>query len=124
MISRRFTWEAADLRLAALPVDAPLDEMIERAAEHFLPVIERGPREVDLPAIRRFENDVAATQVRLYRESLASEAYGSEAPEDVPLGFACECGVSGCADEIELTLAEYEALSAATDRSPLRRPRP
>jgi hypothetical protein len=119
MISRRFTWEAADLRLAALPVDAPLNEMIERAAEHFLPVIERGPREVDLPAIRRFENDVAATQVRLYRESLASGA-----PEDVPLGFACECGVSGCADEIELTLAEYEALSAATDRSPLRRPRP
>jgi hypothetical protein len=129
MISRRFTWEAADLRLAALPVDAPLDEMIERAAEHFLPVIERGPREVDLPAIRRFENDVAATQVRLYRESLGSEghgseAHGSEAPEDVPLGFACECGVSGCADEIELTLAEYEALSVAGDRSPLRRPRP
>jgi hypothetical protein len=119
MITRRFTWEARDLRLATLPVDAPLDEMIERAAEHFRPVIERGPREVDLAAVRRFENDVLATQVRLYRESL-----GALKPEDAALPFACECGSSGCADDIELSLDEYDAISAGAGRSPLRRPTP
>jgi hypothetical protein len=39
LIGRRYGWEAADLRLTALPVDAPLEEMIERVAAHFLPVI-------------------------------------------------------------------------------------
>lgn len=34
-ISRRVGWEARDLRLAMLDVDAPLEEMIERAAAHF-----------------------------------------------------------------------------------------
>jgi hypothetical protein len=119
MITRRFGWEAADLRLKTLTVDAPLDEMIERAVEHFRPVIERGPREVDLPAIRRFENEVTATQVRLYRESL-----GEAALDDTRLAFACECGKAGCRDDIELTLGEYEAISGGGDRSPLRRPTP
>jgi hypothetical protein len=119
MITRRFSWEAADLRLTALPVDAPLEEMVERAAEHFRPVIGRGPRDSDLTAIRRFENDVFATQVRLYRESL-----GALKPEDATLPFACECGESGCADEIELSLEEYDAISVSGDRSPLRRPTP
>jgi hypothetical protein len=119
LITRRFGWEAADLQLTVLRVDAPLDGVVERAVEHFRPVIERGPREADLAGLRRFENDVDATQVRLYRESL-----GADAPADVPLPFACECGAPGCEDTIDLTLAEYEALSAAGDRSPLRRPRP
>lgn len=38
-ISRRIGWEARDLRLAMLDVDAPLEKMIERAAAHFLPVL-------------------------------------------------------------------------------------
>jgi hypothetical protein len=38
-IVRRIGWEARDLRLATLPVDAPLDELVERAAAHFLPAI-------------------------------------------------------------------------------------
>lgn len=38
-ISRRIGWEARDLRLAMLEVDAPLAEMTERAAAHFLPVL-------------------------------------------------------------------------------------
>jgi hypothetical protein len=119
MIARRFAYEAADLRLTVLRVDAPLDDIVERAVEHFRPVIEAGPRDVDLPAVRRFENDVLATQVRLYRESL-----GALKPEDATLPFACECGTPGCDDEVELSLDDYDALSAAADRSPLRRPRP
>jgi hypothetical protein len=119
MITRRYGWEAADLRLTALPVDRPLGEMVELAVEHFRPELERGPREVDLPAVRRHENDALALQVRLYRASL-----GALKPEDATLPFACECGAPGCADEIELSLDEYDAISAAGDRSPLRRPRP
>ena len=119
LISARFAREARELRLAALPADRPLAELIELAAEHFRPAIERRPRSVDVAALRRFENDVDATQVRLYRESLAPITLPDE-----PLAFACECGASGCADEIALTLAEYEAISAAGDRSPLRRPTP
>jgi hypothetical protein len=38
-VTQRVGWEARDLRLATLVVDAPLEEMIERAAAHFLPVI-------------------------------------------------------------------------------------
>jgi hypothetical protein len=38
-VTRRIGWEAADLRLKTLTVDAPLDEMIERAAVHFLPLV-------------------------------------------------------------------------------------
>jgi hypothetical protein len=119
MISARIAREARELRLTALPADRPLDELIELAASHFRPAIERGPRAADLAALRRYENDVDATQVRLYRESLAPITLPDE-----PLAFACECGASGCADEIQLTLAEYDAISAAGDRSPLRRPTP
>ncbi len=119
MISARFAREARELRLTALAADAPLADLVELAAEHFRPAIERGPRAGDLAALRRSENEVTARQVRLYRESLAPITLPDEA-----LAFACECGVSRCADEIMLTLAEYEAISGGGDRSPLRRPTP
>jgi hypothetical protein len=38
-LTQRVGREARDLRLATLQVDAPLDELVERAAAHFLPVI-------------------------------------------------------------------------------------
>src|ERR1700750_2216201 len=43
LITRRIGWEARDLRLATLPVDVPLGEMIERAAAHFLPALQALP---------------------------------------------------------------------------------
>jgi hypothetical protein len=119
MISLLFEREARDLRLRALPVDRPLDELTELAAEHFAPALERLPRGGDLGAARRFENDVVATQVKLYCESLLPTVL-----EDTPLAFACECGAPGCVVDVPLTLAEYEAISASGDRSPLRRPTP
>jgi hypothetical protein len=38
-VSQRIAWEARDLRLATLTADAPLDELAERAAAHFVPVL-------------------------------------------------------------------------------------
>jgi hypothetical protein len=119
MITQLIEREARELRLQAVTVDRPLDEMVEVAAEHFRPAIERGPRKVDLAEVRRFENDVLAEQVRLYRASLDPADV-----DDSTLAFACECGASGCAAEVELSLRDYESLSAAGDRSPLRRPTP
>jgi hypothetical protein len=119
MITQLIERDARELRLRAVEVDRPLDEMVELAAEHFRPAIERGPREVDLAAVRRFENDVLAEQVRRYRASLDPVDV-----EDWTVPFACECGAPGCAAEIELRLRDYESLSAAGDRSPLRAPTP
>ena len=61
-----------------------------------------------------------ATQVRLYRAS------GDAPPEhhEWAIPFTCECGASGCDVVVELPLADYDAISAAGDRSPLRPPRP
>jgi broad-specificity NMP kinase len=42
-VSQRLGWEARDLRLTMLAVDAPLEEMIERTADHFLPVLQAMP---------------------------------------------------------------------------------
>lgn len=38
-VSRRIGWEARDLRLALLRADVPLEELAERAAAHFLPLL-------------------------------------------------------------------------------------
>lgn len=117
LLAERIRTEAEAAGLCVLDVDRPLAVMVELADRLFAPAVERLPRTVDRPAIRRLENDVLARQVRLYRAS------GDAPPGDAPLPFACECPVSGCSDVVELTLGEYEALSAAGDRSRLRAPR-
>lgn len=104
-------------RIGGLPVDRPLDEMIELVASRFS--LDGLPRAVDRPAIRRFENDVLARQVRLYKSS----GDAGEAPSDEwVLSFACECDTPGCADVVDVALPVFEA-SAEGDRSPLRAPR-
>lgn len=69
-IADLFEREARELRLVALSVDRPLDEMIERSAAHFAPAVERLPRGGDLAAVRAFEAEVRETQIRLYHEWL------------------------------------------------------
>jgi hypothetical protein len=113
LLARLIRDEAVEAGFPTLPVDRPLAAMIELVDAHFPSV----PRARDLAATRLFENDVLARQVRLYRSS------GDAPPGDASLAFACECGAPGCADVVELTLADYEELSVAGDRSPLRRPR-
>ena len=86
LIAELIAREARELRLTVLPVDRPLDEMIELRCRPLRRRRSSAARAVDLAAIRRFENEVIATQVRLYRESLAP----LELPDE-PLSFACEC---------------------------------
>jgi broad-specificity NMP kinase len=71
LIAQTFEREARELRLPVLRVDRPLEEMIELAAAVLEPVAGRLPRGGDLEAVRRFEADVRATQIRLYEEWLA-----------------------------------------------------
>jgi hypothetical protein len=115
VLAERIAADAERVGLSVLPVDRGLDEMVDRVEDALTPAIARLPRGGDLAAVRRFENDVLAEQVRLYRAS------GEAPPGSPPLAFVCECGRSGCAEEIELTLEGY--FSAGADRSRLRRPR-
>jgi hypothetical protein len=102
-------------RIPGLPVDRPLAEMTELVASRFS--LDGLPRTIDRPAVRRFENDVLARQVTLWKAS-------GDAPDgDWELPFACECDTPGCAEVVELTLGDYAAASAAADRSRLRAPR-
>jgi hypothetical protein len=67
---------------------------------------------------------VAAGETRLAR----NEAFYREVNERVaevahqfkevetPLGFTCECGAADCAEPIEMTLVEYEAIRADPTR--------
>lgn len=70
MIRATFEREARELRLPALPVDRPLDEMIDLAAVHFAPAVERLPRGGDLKAARASEKEVRKTQIRLHKQWL------------------------------------------------------
>ncbi|HST18817.1 MAG TPA: hypothetical protein VLK36_14200 [Gaiellaceae bacterium] len=117
VLAERIASAAETAGLPVLPVDRGLEEMTERVEALLAPAVAGLPRGGDLAAVRRFENDVLAEQVRLYRAS------GEAPPGSPPLLFACECGRSGCAEEIELTLEDYLRVSAGADRSPLRRPR-
>ncbi|HEY3961680.1 MAG TPA: hypothetical protein VGL84_04085 [Gaiellaceae bacterium] len=102
-------------RVPHIDVDGPLAEMVEVVAAQFS--LDGLPRAVDRPALRRFENEVLARQIQLWKES------GTAPDGEWPLPFACECDEAVCSATVELTLAEYEAVSASGDRSTLRRPR-
>ncbi len=115
LLAERIGVEAAAAGQPVLPVDRPLAEMVERVDRQLRPAIARLPRGGDLAAVRRFENDVLAEQVRLFRAS------GDAPAGSPPLSFACECGRPGCANAVELTLENY--LSVGADRSRLRPPR-
>jgi hypothetical protein len=57
---------------------------------------------IDLSAARRWENEMAAANIRAWLSS-------PEAPGVEPtFPFACECGERGCAAVVRLTLAEYD----------------
>jgi hypothetical protein len=121
ILAERIAASAHQRAFPVLDVDRPLAGMTQRVDELFAAPVAVIPRAIDRPAVRRAENDVLATQVRLYKDS--GDAPGDLSSDDWMLPFACECCNAGCSDLVELSLAEYEAVSAAGDRSPLRAPR-
>jgi hypothetical protein len=115
LLAGRIRDEAEACGLSVLEVDRPLEGMIERAGATLEPALSELPRIQNRHAVRRFENDVLANQVRLYRAS------GDAPPGEPKLPFACECDRPGCTDLVELTLGRYgrgAVVSAARDRSP------
>jgi hypothetical protein len=65
----------------------------------------------DLGAVRRWENEVAAANIRAW---LASP----EAPgEQLGYPFACECGRRGCGETLLLTIEEFDASSRVLGHS-------
>jgi hypothetical protein len=121
LLAERIASSAEELGFPVMHVDRPLAGMIARVDELFASAITGLPGELDRPSVRRFENDVLARQVRLYKES--GDGPGDLSSDDWTLEFACECDLPGCGDAVELSLAAYELLSGAADRSPLRAPR-
>ncbi|HJQ74230.1 MAG TPA: hypothetical protein VJ814_05055 [Gaiellaceae bacterium] len=59
--------------------------------------------EADLTAVRRWENEATAANIRAW---LASP----EAPQEVlDYAFACECGRRGCGETVQLTIEAFDA---------------
>ena len=96
------------------------DRVARLAREHGFPVLEMdGSRDLvaeaeslfeipegspDLQAIRRWENEAAAANIREWLSS-------PEAPrEHHGYPFACECGRRGCGETLRLTIEEFDAV--------------
>jgi hypothetical protein len=72
--------------------------------EHEFAEVLRASKPTDLPAVRRWENEQMARNVRAW---IASGDLRTSAELAFP--FACECGRVGCGDRVELKLAEFDA---------------
>jgi uncharacterized protein (DUF1499 family) len=53
---------------------------------------------------------------QLFREINEAREHASAAPDDVPLGFVCECSDPECTARIRLTGAEYGRIRESPDR--------
>lgn len=110
--------DAARLGLAVVETDGSmsLDETEQVLAAYFGPVIERGPRMRDgaqRAAIRREENAVVNRQLAAFLAYL-----GDTAPAERPaFPYACECSTLGCAVEVPLKPAAYQAAGQALGHS-------
>ena len=63
----------------------------------------RGSEPVDLPAVRRWENEKVARNVRAWIASGDLRTSG-----EMPVPFACECGRLGCGERVEIMLTDFE----------------
>jgi hypothetical protein len=59
---------------------------------------------VDLPGVRRWENEKIARNVRSWVASGDHRTSG-----EMPVPFACECGRLGCVERVPLTLSAFDA---------------
>ena len=82
----------------------PPEEIADEAERLLAPVLARAAEPVDLRPVRRWSNQAVAANLRSW---LASAQAPAQAPR--AYAFACECGRLGCAERVELSLADFEA---------------
>jgi hypothetical protein len=95
-------------RVAALARERGLPVLVMDGATDLVAVVESlldiPDSTADLRAVRRWENEAAAANVRAW---LASP----EAPSNHPgFPFACECGRPGCGETVRLAIEEFDAV--------------
>jgi hypothetical protein len=79
-------------------------ELLSHVELEFADLLERS-EPLDLDEVRHWENENTARNLRRWFASTSG-------PRDEPkYPFACECGLLGCAERIELTLSEYDEAS-------------
>ena len=88
------------------------DELTDAVEQALRPGLDPNGGQTDLRSARRWENDILARNVRSW---LASTDTLAEPPASY--AFVCECGRRGCAEQVLLSLDEYDATRRAV--SPL-----
>jgi hypothetical protein len=81
----------------------PPEEILAQVEDEFR-VFLAASEPVDLPGVRRWENEKIARNVRAWIASGDHRVSG-----EVTVPFACECGNLGCCERVELTLDAFDA---------------
>lgn len=76
-----------------------------RLIEDEFPDYFRASEPVDVPGVRRWENEKIARNVRAWHAS-----GDHPAARAMPVPFACECGRLGCGERVSLTLVDFDRL--------------
>lgn len=95
---------ARERGFTVLEVDGSLspDDVLQRVEVEFSNVLAASDP-VDLPAVRRWENEKIARNVRAWHAS-----GDHRTAHDMPVPFACECGRLGCGERVSLTLVDFD----------------
>jgi hypothetical protein len=107
------------LRTIVVDRSRSLEDMRTKCALLFAPLIARGPRATttyDRQALRRDQNGHVLNQLLTYLERVPAAGL----PNSVEYPFSCECGRSGCHEEVRLPVSNYKLLVKAA--APLTHP--
>ena len=110
LFAERVASQAAARGFELVRVDGrrPPDELTDAVERALGSGLDSNGGQADLHSARRWENDVFARNVRSW---LASTDTLAEPP--ARYSFVCECGRRGCAEQVLLSLDEYEATRRA-----------
>jgi hypothetical protein len=108
---------ARERGLATVAVDGSrdLDATTAEVERHLQAALAAAPRAASPEARRALRRDENRTVVKQLRAYLA-DVPAAGTPETVEFDFGCECGRSGCAETVRLTVTGYEAGDAAVHR--------
>ena len=105
------------VRIVTVDGSRSIDELVASVENAFVKALSRGPRAKTTAQRReliRYENEAIATQ----HLGFFARVPAAGDPNTVVYPFACECGLPGCDEVVELAVATY-ARSAQVNRSPL-----